>query len=163
MSSTRLCILFMIFSCLSACATTKTTASAPKKVVAVQEKPALSDKELGRQYLLGLGVAKDNVKAFYHFKRAADHGDALAQNEVAYLYASGTGVPEDYANALKYYQKAADQGLASAQYNVGFFYLHGLGVPVNEEMARTWIAKAADNGFEPAVKLLRDLNAKQHA
>jgi len=152
----RLFVLILIVASLSACVTSKPSVVRPKKMGSgpfVQ----LSDTELGKQYLLGLSVARDNERAFFHFKRAADHGDVFAQNEVAYLYAAGKGVQQDYPKALQYYQKAADQGLASAEYNVGFFYWHGLGVSANADIARTWLQKSAHHGFEPAVILLRDV------
>lgn len=158
MSIIKLVSVCVICSLLSACVTTK------KPVVAnagLEQKMRLSDVEAGRQYLLGRGVVKNETKAFSHLKHAADSGDALSQNEVAYLYASGKGVTQDYGKALQYYQLAADQGLASAQYNVGIFYLHGLGTTVNQETAKLWVGKAATHGFEPAVGLLRQLNADQ--
>lgn len=160
MSIIRVIGLCVLISCLSACVTTK-SAVTPSKTAVASEKANPSDTELGRKFLLGRGVHKNDAKAFYYFKRAADAGDALAQNEVAYLLASGKGTPQSYHDALKYYQQAANQNLASAQYSVGLFYLHGLSVPQNQETALVWFRKAASHGFEPATHLLKQLEAGQ--
>jgi TPR repeat protein len=152
----RICLVCIIFAFLSACAA-KHASPPPEKII--QPPSSLREDELGRRYLIGLGVPVNYAKAFYHFKNAADHGDAFAQNEVAYLYASGKGVQKDYAKAFQYYQQAADLGLASAQYNVGKFYLQGLGVRADRAKATSWLKKSASNGFQPAATLLKQLNA----
>jgi TPR repeat protein len=156
MSFVRLFVLLIMACYLSACATT-----APKTTVSSGKPPVIiSDTELGLKYLLGRGVVQDDQKAFYHFKRAADTGNAFAQNEVGYLYAAGKGVQKDYAIAITYYQQAAEQGLASAQYSLGFLYLHGLGVEANRDTAISWLNKAADHQFQPAILLLRQLGVR---
>lgn len=105
----------------------------------------------GVRYLLGRGVAQNNTKAFYYFKKAAhEENNLYAQNELAYLYAAGKGIRKDYTKALYYYEKAAIRGLASAQYNLGMMYFHGLGTAENKQLARKWFEKAAALGFEPA-------------
>ena len=156
MSFVRLFTLLIMACYLSGCATI-----APKSTPSSSKPPVIvSDTELGLKYLLGRGVIQDDEKAFYHFKQAADAGNAFAQNEVGYLYAAGKGVGQDYAIAIAYYQKAAEQGLASAQYSLGFLYLHGLGVEANRDMAISWLSKAADHQFHPAIVLLNQLGVR---
>lgn len=112
-------------------------------------------RERGIHYLLGQGVARNNQKAFYYFKQAADNNDALAQNEAAYMFAAGKGTTRDLSQALQYYKKAANYGLASAQYNLGLMYLRGMGTKPNRKLAKEWIQKAASNGFGPAQRQLK--------
>src|SRR3990167_4605427 len=114
-----------------------------------------SSTDTGVKYLLGHGVKKDNKRAFYYFKQAADKGDLAAQNELGYMYAAGQGVPRNYGKAFIYYHQAADQGLASAQYNLGLLYLNGLGTPVSTPKALEWFKRSANSGFEPASMALK--------
>jgi TPR repeat protein len=111
---------------------------------------ASTNTELGTQYLLGRGVAKNNDKAFYYFSEASEQGDPLADNELGYMYAAGKGTPRDYQQSFIHYEKAAKHGLASAQYSLGLMYLNGLGTPRNKAQAIEWFTQSAKSGFEPA-------------
>lgn len=146
MNFIKVYISLILLSLLVSCATTTSQAPGLSNT---------SNTEIGKRYLLGLGVQEDDQTAFKYFKQAADQNDAFAQNEVAYLYASGKGVTQDYSQAFAYYQKAADANLASAQYNLGLFYLNGLGVEANPELAKEWLQKAAQADFEPAIVKLK--------
>jgi TPR repeat protein len=48
--------------------------------------------DLGRRYYAGLGLGKDNQKAFEWFQKAANQGHVEAQGSVGLMYYLGWGV-----------------------------------------------------------------------
>jgi hypothetical protein len=70
---------------------------------------------LGALYLEGLGVPKDEVKAFELFKQGADKLDASASINVALLYAWGKHVSHDKMKAYDYLKTALKQGRIEAE------------------------------------------------
>jgi hypothetical protein len=69
-----------------------------------------AQREMGRCYASGEGVAKDMVEAVKWYRKAAEQGDPEAQSDLGYCYASGEGVAKDLGEAVKWYRKAAQQG-----------------------------------------------------
>lgn len=75
---------------------------------------------LGSIYAYGIGVAKDEAKAIYWFRRAAMFAAgekdpaAAAEYGVAMNYAKGTGVKADPAESEKWLRLAADGGSKEA-------------------------------------------------
>ena len=51
--------------------------------------------ELGKIYMLGLGVSQDYQQATKWYERAAEQGFAAAQFMMGFLYEQGKGVPRD--------------------------------------------------------------------
>jgi len=82
---------------------------------AAQQGIAQAHNNLGALYLEGKGVAKDEKKAFEHFKAAAELGDANAQLNVALLYLNGTGTTVDKMKAYEHFKKALENGKTQAQ------------------------------------------------
>lgn len=136
---------------LTGCATDNVV---PRHYAAAQTNEVAVDQ--GVKYLFGRGVPRNDTKAFYYFKMAADKGDKYARNEVAYLYAAGKGTAQNYDRALFYYQLAAYQDVASAQFNLGLMYARGLGTQPNQIDAIKWIEKSAAQGFWPAKQYLQE-------
>lgn len=101
---------------------------------------------LGWVYMKGDGVAEDNVKAVWWWRRAAEQGHALTQFNLGRVYERGRGVPKDDAQAVQWYCKAAEQGLAEAQINLGRMYETGRGIVQNNTQAVQWYRKAAEQG-----------------
>jgi TPR repeat protein len=102
--------------------------------------------DLGRMYMLGLGVSQDYQQAAKWYERAAEQRLAAAQFMMGFLYERGKGVRRDYAPALNYYRAAADQGHATAANNLASLYLHGLGVAKNIGAALRWYQFSAEHG-----------------
>ena len=90
--------------------------------VAAQNQNHDAELIVGQMYYYGIVVEKDYSKAFYWYKRAADHGNTVAFNMLGVMYASGRGVERNIERALFWYKKAADKGFISAIYNVGLSY-----------------------------------------
>jgi len=101
---------------------------------------------LGISHAEGKGVAKDEAKAAYWFRKSADQGYAKAQVVLGTFYAGGIGLPKDEAEAVKWWRKGAVQGLVEAQYLLGVYNSEGKGIPKNDAEAFFWWKKAAEQG-----------------
>lgn len=107
---------------------------------------AEAQRELGRCYLVGNGVAQDYEEACKWYRKAADQGYAAAQHALGARYARGEGVVQDYKEACKWYRKAADQGYVYSQIYLGRCYYYGEGIARDYGEACKWYRKAADQG-----------------
>ena len=107
---------------------------------------AIAQYKLGRCYLKGEGVAKDEVEAVRWFRIAADQGDIFAHYYLGRCYFKGEGVAKDEVEAAKLYRIAADGGHIFAQYHLGVCYGQGQGVAKDEVEAMKWFLKAGDKG-----------------
>lgn len=96
------------------------------------------------------GAPKDDSKAFYWAKKAAEQGNAYAQSWVGYFYENAYGTARDFGEAAYWYRRSADQGNRFSQNNLGECYYYGRGVERNYEKAASWYKKAADQEFPSA-------------
>ena len=96
------------------------------------------------------GAPKDDSKAFYWAKKAAEQGNAYAQSWVGYFYENAYGTARDFGEAAYWYRRSADQGNRFSQNNLGECYYYGRGVERSYEKAVLWYKKAADQEFPPA-------------
>src|SRR5579885_395781 len=144
-----------------------------------------AQRELGRMYAKGEGVAKDEAEsakwfnfakeqadavaaynrgdfdaALKAFRPAAEKGQVLAAYMLGLMYANGQGVAENYPEALQWLRKAGEQGEAKAQFAVGVIYFKGLGTPKNDAEAFKWYRRAADQGLAVAQFNLGAMYAK---
>ena len=101
---------------------------------------------LGRSYMTGSGVPKNDTQAAKWFLQSAGQGLADAEFALAYLYEHGQGVPRDYKRASSYYEAAAKQGHGAAQNNLASMYEHGEGLAKNIQEAGRWYQSAASHG-----------------
>jgi TPR repeat protein len=111
---------------------------------------AIAQYKLGRCYLKGEGVAKDEVEAVKWFRVAADGGHIFAQYQLGVCYGQGQGVAKDEVEAMKWYLKAGDKGDVFAQHDLGRCYAEGLGVAKDEVEAYKWYLLAAAKGKSEA-------------
>jgi TPR repeat protein/Zn-dependent protease with chaperone function len=121
---------------------------------------AAAQNNLGVLYSTGAGVKKDASIAAHWFRLSAEQNDPQAQLNLGLAYANGFGVPRDTGQALTWFQKAADHGNAMAQTNVALHYLRGEGVPADVATARRWLDKAVAQNYDPARKLLADIQGR---
>jgi|ERR1017187_8580650 TPR repeat protein len=112
--------------------------------------------ELGVKYANGQGVQKDDAKAVFWFRKAADRGNADAQEKLGEMYESGSGgLAKDDAPAVPWFRKAAEQGNAEAQSNLGVMYQNGEGgLKKDDAYAVSWYRKAAEQGYPLAQYVL---------
>jgi len=66
-------------------------------------------------YENGEGVAKDVLRAYQLYCRAAKKGDAESQYDIGWMYFNGRGVARDDAMAALFFQLAAEQGHVQAR------------------------------------------------
>ncbi len=72
---------------------------------------------LGQAHRLGLGVAKDEAKAFELLLQAAQGGVAAAQSRIGLAYATGEGAALDPVEACKWFELATQRGDKAAAAN----------------------------------------------
>ncbi len=65
---------------------------------------------LGQAHRLGLGIAKDEARAFDLLLQAAQGGVAAAQSRIGLAYATGEGAALDPIEACKWFELAAQRG-----------------------------------------------------
>jgi TPR repeat protein len=66
--------------------------------------------ELGRMFVEGSLVPRNNDLALRWLHEAANKGSSEAQVALGYMHAEGRGVPQDEAEAIKWWRKAASTG-----------------------------------------------------
>ena len=127
--------------------------------------------KLGEMYADGVGVSRDDVKAYQCFNRLVEDYDEDAPDQrnrgavsnafVAVGVYSLTGIPNseihaDPERARELFQYAATTfGDPDAQYNLAHMYIVGAGGLVKDTIvAERWLSLAADKGHRPSQALL---------
>ena len=108
---------------------------------------------LGRTYLSGKTVPRDEARGAYWVLRSLDDGNGNPEN-AASLYLFGNGVPKDDVAAGQYLFDASRAKNAWAQYFLGVRYAKGIGTARNAGKAVYWLRLAAQKGDEDAAALL---------
>ena len=102
-----LIVILLVFQVLIvACSPPETTTFIEEIVALAEQGNANSQYTLGSMYLQGIGVPKDNNKAFEWFHRAAEQDHVISQHNVAFAYAEGIGVEKDFRQSVSWYRKA---------------------------------------------------------
>ncbi len=101
-----------------------------------------SQLRLAYAYGTGQGVAQDDEKASYWYRRAAEGGEPRAQLALGGRYDQGLGVPKDVEAATRWFRAAADQGNPEAQLAMAFRHEEGLGVERDRVQAAMWMILA---------------------
>ncbi len=118
---------------------------------------------MGWLYQAGLGVKKDEMKAFLLYMKAAKQNNPIAQNNIGVMYENGISVAPDPAKAQQWYKRSAEQGYRFGQFNYANSLLSqpadgvlGLG-----EMKRIklFFKKSADQGVLQASEKLKTLGS----
>lgn len=109
----------------------------------VQNDPA-AQYFLGRRYLNGNGVTKNDAQAANWFLKAAKQGHMNAQYEAGLLYKNGMGVNKDYQAAFEHFLRSSEQGHPGAMYELGNYYFFGLDGPTDTAQALIWYRNAAE-------------------
>lgn len=120
---------------------------------------------VGKCYLEGQGVTKDDDEARKWFRKAADRqnvwakvrlaelGDAVCMSEVGDCYYNGSAESQHLYRApdlaFQWYLKSAEAGYHWGLFNVGKCFLEGLGVQKDDDEARKWFRKAEEQGDNP--------------
>ncbi|KAJ3412434.1 hypothetical protein HDV05_000738 [Chytridiales sp. JEL 0842] len=131
---------------------------------------------LGKCYMDGEGVKKDEVIAVSWYKVAANLGGAKAQNKLGWCYWKGKGVEKDWHEAVRWYKASAAQDYPEGQINYGLNFtnfsekrqLYGWGGVKDETEAVKWLWRAAENGsayacFELGACIEKGLGVQKNA
>jgi hypothetical protein len=127
--------------------------------------------KLGEMYADGVGVARDDVKAYHYFNQLVQDYDEDAPNQrnrgaisnafVAVGVYSLSGIPNsdvraDPERARELFQYAATTfGDADAQYNLAHMYIVGAGGLAKDDIvAMRWLMLASAKGHRPSEALL---------
>ncbi|HXZ15573.1 MAG TPA: tetratricopeptide repeat protein, partial [Roseiarcus sp.] len=127
--------------------------------------------KLGEMYADGVGVARDDVKAYHYFNQLVQSYDedaleprnrgAVSSAFVAVGVYSLTGIPNsdirpDPERARELFQYAASTfGDSDAQYNLAHMYMVGTGGLAKDKLvAARWLMLAAGKGHRPSEALL---------
>lgn len=112
-------------------------------LAASKDKSGAADYYLGRLYLYGYGVLKNNNLALRYFTAAAEKGYLPAQQLIARYALLRENNPE---KAAQWFKKAAAQGDMDAKMYMASSYIFGVGVKKNEDTARQYYIDSAKNG-----------------
>ena len=135
---------------------------------------AIARWKLGEMYADGVGVPRDDLKAYHYFNQLVedyDENDVDRRNQSAISKAfvaigvyclngiANSEVRPDPERAHELFQYAATTfGDADAQYNLAHMYIVGAGgLAKDNRVAVRWLALAADKGHRPSQALLGHL------
>ena len=121
---------------------------------------AFSQLQLGKMFLLGVGVEQDYKAALEWYQKSVAQGNGEAQAYLGEMYEKGLGVERDIQKALELYKSSAAQGNALGQARLAALYLAGMGVEQNPRIAFVWYEKSAAQGNSEAQAYLGHLYEK---
>ncbi|KAF0547894.1 HCP-like protein [Gigaspora margarita] len=102
--------------------------------------------DIGWCYEYGVGIAKDEKKAYEWYFRAAMENSFCGQNNLGWCFEKGIGVVKDERKAFEWYLESAKGGNSSGQNNLGRCYEIGIGVDKDKKKAFKWYLKSANFG-----------------
>ncbi|RIA87327.1 hypothetical protein C1645_878103 [Glomus cerebriforme] len=108
---------------------------------------------LGRCYRFGIGVEKNEAKAFEYYKLSADQEYLNAQFQLGYCYDYGIGTGINKVKALELYRIAAEKGHIDAQKGLGILCKNkGIEKFIETYLEKViyWYNNAAENGDNAA-------------
>jgi TPR repeat protein len=115
---------------------------------------------MGNLYRKGLGVEKDQKKAFELFLYAAERGHVEDQSNVGVMYMQGQGVEKDFAQAMRWLMAASEQNWGTAADKIGLLHLDGKGVEKNIDKALEFFEKGVNLGDRNSMVNLANLYMK---
>ncbi len=106
---------------------------------------------LGMCHARGLGVPRDDEKAFSCFRTAAEKGHPDAINNIGWFFREGRVVEQDLEMAAKWFAKSAACENPYGQFNYGLALLRGEGVEQDVRKAAELFRVAGENGCVEAL------------
>lgn len=121
-----------------------------------------TDAMLRAAYMLhfGLGVEKDEKRAFEYYLQAAEDGVGGLEMILANFYLDGRNGKADAIQALKWYEKAAIAGKSEAMRLLGDAHAEALGTVQDYVEAHRWYNLAASRGDKASRAKLRLITEK---
>lgn len=158
------CILYLFT--LSLFANQNSSDEELQKVVSAYKEKYIKLLEEAKAYENGIGVQKDEGKAFLYYEKAAtnwnytrpepleylekkaEEGNVYAQYYFGIFYNDTEWRSYDFEKAFYWFNKAAEQNYAPAIYSTGILYIRGIGVQKDEKKGYESIFKSAEMGYE---------------
>ena len=106
---------------------------------------------LGMCHARGLGLPRDDEKAFSCFRSAAEKGHPDAINNIGWFFREGRIVGKDLELSTKWFKKSADFQNAYGEYNYGLALHRGEGIKRDDAEAAKYFKRAADGGCVEAL------------
>jgi TPR repeat protein len=147
-----LIVVFLLAGCTSVFGQDYSKKSVKELFSLAEQSDAEAQYNLGVRYENGRGVRKNQQKAFWWWRVAAEHGHPQAQYNLGSMYDNGHGVPQSSQLAVRWYRRSAAQGNAQGQFFLGFSYKDGEGVPNDHVLAYKWFNLSAAQGHEKAAE-----------
>ena len=130
-----------------------------------------AQRNLAEMYLSGQGIAKNNVKSFYWYKKAATNQNQVdiesMQYQVGLMYLNGVGVSKDNAQASHWFELALKKAREGALNNfswdmalLGKMYRDGFAVKKSPVVALAWL-RVAETQRQDALALEMTLTPDQ--
>jgi len=142
----------------SALPAARSLAAAGEQVAELEVKAESGDAaaqfQLGRAYIRGQGVEKNQTKGLELISEAAEAGHAEAMAGMGYLHMTGEGLEKDELKALEWLRKAADAGSLKAKGNLGVLLRSGKKIQLSNDESLRLLHEAADAGFIEAKSYL---------
>jgi TPR repeat protein len=114
---------------------------------------------LGRAFVQGLSVARNDALAVSLFEKACGNGFPRACSALGQSYMSGRAGAPDPARARVVFERACGAGDAPACYGVGMLYVSGRGVQKDTSLALDRFRQACTLGMKNACKIVDGVNA----
>ncbi len=100
-------------------------------------------------YALGEGVQKDESRARYWYRRAANAGDTTSMYDLGLMLVYGEGGPVDEQGGRVLLMESARKGDGMAQKILAQAYMRGLwGFPVDSSLSQKWGDLAQAQGMQ---------------
>jgi len=112
---------------------------------------------LGYCFENGLGVVKNDQRAFELYASSAAAGSAVGMASLGNAYAGGRYVKQDFGKSLDWLEKAVEAGDADALHEIGRLYFNGLGVPRDFATAAQYYQQSADLNDGYAMRFLANM------
>ncbi len=106
---------------------------------------------LGMCYARGIGVQRNDERAFSCFRTSAEKGHPEAINNIGWFFREGRIVGKDLVLSAKWFRKSADFRNAYGEYNYALALHRGEGVERDDAEAARYFRRAMDGGCVEAV------------
>ena len=118
----------------------------------------LGQDQLGRGYMAGVGVPKDQRRGIALIASSMEAGLPEAAFRLGLSYAEGEGVPKDETKAFVLIRSAAERAVPEAIPFVASFLAVGRGVRQDFAEARKWAAIGAEQGDAQCLAMLGEFS-----
>ncbi len=111
---------------------------------------------LGRQYLRGIGVVKNQNKGLLLLKKSALQGNIVAQEQLAIIYRFGLeGVPKNIAQSIKWYKNGICDNRDFSAGGLSVMYFFGIEMPGDYAKAYKYMYMLGPKGRKSLSKYLQ--------